>query len=199
MPKRDSENPGNPLNRLSLTDLIAFSLVLIAANLLWKLLIHEDEAGILYLCSCPVSAPFNALANHTANAVYAILQPFKATLTLTDGYLAYPNGHSTHIGWSCTSVKQITLFACTILTATPLWNQKSLHKLWYIPLCALLLYGFNILRILLITLAIENHPDWFPLLHTYILKYAFYGIVFLLWMLWIGFFGHPLAQSDRTP
>jgi hypothetical protein len=33
-------------------------------------------------------------------------------------------------------------------------------------------------------MAIEHHPDWFELLHDYIFKYIFYGMLFLLWLWW---------------
>ena len=46
----------------------------------------------------------------------------------------------------------------------------------------LLCHAFNILRIWLITLAIEHHPDWFPVLHDYVFKYLFYGMMFALWV-----------------
>jgi hypothetical protein len=33
-------------------------------------------------------------------------------------------------------------------------------------------------------LFIEFHPEWFDLLHEYIFKYLFYGMLFLLWVWW---------------
>ena len=60
-----------------------------------------------------------------------------------------------------------------------------LHKIWYIPVTAFLIYVFNILRIALITCIIADHPDWFDLMHTYIMKYVFYGFMFLLWVLFV--------------
>ena len=60
----------------------------------------------------------------------------------------------------------------------PLW----LHKLWFIPFGWLCCYAFNILRIFLITILIENHPTWFHPLHDYLFKYMFYAMMFLLWV-----------------
>ena len=46
-------------------------------------------------------------------------------------------------------------------------------------------YAFNILRIFLITLAVEFHPEWFHMLHDYLFKYMFYAMLFGLWVLFV--------------
>ena len=67
----------------------------------------------------------------------------------------------------------------------------GVKKLWFIPLGLVCAYLFNILRITLIAIAIEHHPDWFELLHEYVFKYMFYFMLFCLWLLWT----HRIAKT----
>ena len=68
-----------------------------------------------------------------------------------------------------------------ILTVRGGWK----HKAWYIPVGWICCYAFNILRIFLIALFTEYHPEWFPLLHDYLFKYAFYAMLFGLWVIFV--------------
>jgi len=78
-------------------------------------------------------------------------------------------------------LKQIFIWMCLILTVRGGW----IHKLWYIPLGWVMCHAFNILRIFLISLFIEFHPTWFHTLHDYIFKYMFYGMMFVLWVIFV--------------
>lgn len=68
-----------------------------------------------------------------------------------------------------------------MLFASDSWK----HKLWFIPLGVVCSFAFNLLRIAIITLVIEFHPECFYVLHTYVFKYLFYGFLFALWVVWV--------------
>jgi len=95
--------------------------------------------------------------------------------------IRFDSGSGTAIIWGCTGLKQSFIWLCLILTV----RGGGWHKLWYIPVGWLCCYAFNILRIFLIALFVEFHPDWFPLLHDYIFKYAFYAMLFGLWVIFV--------------
>ena len=58
-------------------------------------------------------------------------------------------------------------------------------KLGFVLVGWLACYAFNILRIFLIALAIEHHPEWFEFLHDFLFKYLFYGMLFGLWVIFV--------------
>jgi exosortase/archaeosortase family protein len=94
--------------------------------------------------------------------------------------IRHANGNSVQIIWACTGIKQAYIFFCIIAFYRGPW----LKKLWYIPLGLFVVYVFNIFRISFIVGVVGKHPDWFHFLHIYAFKYAFYLIIFLMWVLW---------------
>lgn len=164
---------------------ILFAVVLMLSNFFWKYNVLGDESedinSAVTFWGLDISTPFIWMAQHVARASESILHFFRSTVTLKPGnILSYPNGNSAIVIWSCTGLKQA--FICFFIFAFA--RGPWLKKLWYIPLTLLVVYAFNIFRITLIVACIENHPGWFELLHLYIFKYVFYGIIFLMWVYW---------------
>ena len=170
-------------------DIILFVVALLAANYFWKFTVLGDEDGIqVTLFGMDITRPFDAMSEHISSVVYWLL-----SLTNDHVYFFEPNlihfatGTGTKIVWSCTGIKQAFIWIVIMLVARGSWK----HKLWFIPLGLLCAYLFNILRITLIAMAIEHHPQWFDFLHEYLFKYIFYGMLFLLWLLWT----HRIAKT----
>ncbi|MBQ7697731.1 MAG: hypothetical protein IJT35_04030 [Paludibacteraceae bacterium] len=174
---------------------IVFAVTLVAANTVWKLSVHGDEAGVgdVMLWGMTVTPFFEALARHTATAVHRLLCLTREGITLVDNVIRFPEGHGNHIVWGCTPVKQSFIWLCLMLTASGAWK----HKLWYIPLGWGIIYGFNILRIYWISLMMQPHPELFHLFHNYLFKYLFYFVIFLMWVLWEQVIGGA-SESRRT-
>ena len=157
-------------------DIILFVVALLAANYFWKFTVLGDEGGIqVTWLGLDITRPFDFMAHHIASIVYWLL-----SLTNDQVYFFEPNhihfatGTGTRIVWSCTALKQSFIWIVIMLVARGSWK----HKLWFIPLGLVCAYLFNILRITLIAMAIEHHPEWFELLHEYLFKYLFYGMLF---------------------
>ena len=167
-------------------------------------MVHGDEAGVGVVTwfGLDATAMFDAYARHIAKVVYAIVHTFRDTLVMTDDVtMRFVDGGGTRIVWSCTPLKQMFIWFCLILTTRTSFSeavfQRSglsvkrsfseavIGKLWFIPLGCLLIHLINIARISAITAFMEFHPEWFELLHTYIFKYLFYGILFLFWVFYI--------------
>lgn len=167
--------------------LIVFVVTLLVADFFWKLTVKGDEAamGQVIWLGVDMTDIFNKMADNIVRSVYRLLSTFKPELHIHNNILVFDNGNSTSVVWSCTPLKQIFVFVSVMLSAAPVFSKKALHKLWYVPLCAILLYAFNMLRIAAITLVVENHPELFTIMHTYIFKYVFYGFLFCLWLLWV--------------
>lgn len=184
-------------------DVLMFVLTLFVADGLWKLTVSGDETGVgmvLWL-GMDVTALFDAFAQHTADCVFRLVSLVRDTAWQADATtIRFTSGSGTTIAWSCTPLKQAFIWLCLMLTTLPasldcangawrhqLWDARLWqHKAAFVLLGWLLAYGFNILRIFIIALVIEHHPELFALLHNYILKYAFYALLFLLWLLFIN-------------
>lgn len=158
--------------------------VLLASNYLWKLTVHGDElvgGDVVTWLGLDVTAPFDGLSHHIARVVYCLVSTVRDTISIRGNVLIWETGSATSIAWSCTAIKQTFIWLCIMLFTAGPWK----HKLWFIPLGMVGIYVFNILRITLITLTIEHHPECFDLLHTYVFKYLFYAFLFALWVVWV--------------
>ena len=85
--------------------------------------------------------------------------------------------------WGCLGFKQMSIYAGIILFY---WGPL-LKKLWYIPLGCFILTIYNVIRIATIVWLTNGHPQRFESLHDGILRYIYYTIVFLLWVIWEDF------------
>lgn len=143
-----------------------------------------------------VTAPFEFMTCHIASVVYRLIGLFNDTVSMADEHtIRFVSGSGLSVIWGCSGLKQSFIWMCLILTVIPLTNGRLwLHKLWYIPLGWVACYVFNILRIFLIALLIEYHPDWFEMLHDYMFKYLFYAMLFGLWVIFVEKI-RPLASS----
>ena len=164
-------------------DVIIFMITLLVANYAWKWTMLGDENGdcVTWL-GMDVTAPFEFMACHIASVVFWLINLFRDTAYMVGEHtIRFESGSGTTIIWGCTALKQSFIWLCLILTVRGGWK----HKIWFIPLGWLCCYLFNILRIFLIALFIEHHPEWFHMLHDYIFKYLFYAMLFGLWVIFV--------------
>lgn len=175
-------------------DVIVFVVTLLVANYAWKWTMTGDEVGTqVTWFGLDVTAPFEFMACHIASVVYGLLSLFRDTVYMADEHtIRFASGVGTTIIWGCSGLKQSFIWLCLILTVRPIFKSSnsqilkfSIAKLLYILLGWLCCYAFNILRIFLIALLIEHHPDWFEVLHNYIFKYLFYAMLFGLWVIFV--------------
>ena len=178
------------------TDILLFVVALLAANYFWKFTVLGDEGGdqVTWL-GMDISRPFDFMAQHIAHVVFWLIhQTNDAVIFFEPSTIHFATGSGTKIVWGCTGLKQSFIWIVIMLVARGSWK----HKLWFIPLGLACAHLFNILRITLIAMAIEHHPEWFHVLHDYIFKYLFYGMLFCLWLWWtnaIRFYAKKHHQS----
>ncbi len=193
-------------------DVAIFMVTLFVANFLWKWMIHGDdgvpsqadwaEPSIVTCFGLDVTAVFDAYARHIASVVYAVVHYFRDSLYMVNEItMRFPEGGGTAIVWSCTPLKQMFIWVCLMLTTPTSFSaavfQRSglsvkrsfsaavLSKLWFVPLGLVFIHIVNLARICAVTAFMEFHPEWFELLHDYIFKYLFYGLMFLFWVLYV--------------
>lgn len=164
-------------------DILIFVLTLFIANALWKWLMRGEDGNsdTIKFLIWDLTSLFNYVAETTAHWAGAILSVFTDTIHLEDNnLLRCDSGFSMRINWSCTGIKQAFIFMMIIFMA----NGQKRHKLWFIPIAWLFFYGFNVIRIASIALLCQNHPDMFHIWHDIVFKYLYYGIMFVLWVVW---------------
>ena len=156
---------------------------LLAAHFFWKLTVRADETGgPVFWFGMNISLPFDYLARHVAKTVYMLVSLSRDTVQYyPPDMLRFDTGSSMRIVWSCTALKQAFIWLVIMLFARGSW----LRKLWFVPLGWVCIYLFNIFRIYIIALIIEHHPELFELMHAWVFKYLFYGMMFLLWVWWV--------------
>lgn len=81
----------------------------------------------------------------------------------------------------CNSISILILFTSFIVAFAD--NIQS--TLMFIIAGSILIYSMNLLRIVLITLAIYHYPAYHEILHTIVFPLIIYGMVFLLWVMWV--------------
>ena len=86
-----------------------------------------------------------------------------------------------HIIEGCNSVSVIILFIAFIIA----FSQRLRKTLLFILSGAVIIYTVNILRIAILAIALFNYPQYREVLHTVIFPGLIYGMVFILWMIWV--------------
>lgn len=159
-----------------------FFVILLASHFFWKFTMIGDESDdVVTFLGMDLSAAFNVMSAHVANVVYEVLYflGYEVAL-LPENVIAYANGVAVRIVWACSGFKQAYIFTVIIAFYYGPW----LRKLWYIPAGLVIVYLYNIFRIAAIIALIENNPANFEFLHEGFFKYLYYGVIFLMWVLW---------------
>lgn len=84
----------------------------------------------------------------------------------------------------CNSISVIILFISFIIA----FSGKLKTTLFYLISGSVLIYSVNLVRIVVITIGLYHYPWRQEILHTVIFPVIIYGMVFLLWILWVNRF-----------
>lgn len=131
-----------------------------------------------------------------ATARFVRLFPGQSDLMIDDYYLFYPDSAITiSIVWGCLGIKQMSIFACIML----FYPGPFLKKLWYIPLGCIILTIYNIIRIGTTVILTRDDPSRFESLHDGILRYIYYTIMFIIWVIWAEYYEkRKIKNKDRS-
>jgi len=84
----------------------------------------------------------------------------------------------------CNSVSVIILFLSFIIA----FKGSFKNTIWFGLLGSLLIYIVNLIRIAILSVGLYKYPNQERLLHDFIFPALVYGMVFLLWILWVNKF-----------
>ncbi len=109
---------------------------------------------------------------------------YASTEDLNMQMIGVDGAHPVWIGRPCNGVSVIAIF-CVFLIVFP---GKVIHKLWFIPMGIVLIHFTNILRVCALATISYYKPEYLQFNHTYTFTIIVYGLIFLLWMLWVNRF-----------
>jgi exosortase family protein XrtF len=81
----------------------------------------------------------------------------------------------------CNALSIIILFVSFIIA----FAQRFKKTLFYIFAGVVIIYSVNILRITILAIALYNYPEYQHMLHGAVFPGIIYGMVFLLWLIWV--------------
>lgn len=81
----------------------------------------------------------------------------------------------------CNSISVIILFVSFILAFADNFKRTTI----YLLAGSVLIYSINLIRIVILSIGLYHYPWRKDILHTIIFPLIIYGLVFLLWMLWV--------------
>lgn len=91
----------------------------------------------------------------------------------------------------CNALSVIILFAAFIVAFKGNWKKTVV----FILAGAILIHILNIVRIGLLSIALLHYPEHEHILHGVIFPAVIYGVVFLLWILWVNKFS---SHADKN-
>lgn len=86
----------------------------------------------------------------------------------------------------CNSISIIILFISFVIA----FSGKAKTTFFFIIAGSTLLYAVNLIRVVVLSVGLYHYPWRREILHTVIFPAIIYGMVFLLWMLWVNRFSN---------
>lgn len=103
---------------------------------------------------------------------------------------AYKNA-GVWVGDNCNGFKLFSIFSIFIIAFPGSW----VSKLWYIPLGLVVIHLANVVRIIALFIISDHHPEWLDFNHLYTFTAFVYGVIFLLWIIWVRGYGDKLQNE----
>tara|TARA_R110002049_G_scaffold138203_1_gene298197 strand:+ start:638 stop:1189 length:552 start_codon:yes stop_codon:yes gene_type:complete len=92
----------------------------------------------------------------------------------------------------CNAISIIILFLSFIVAFTGKLKITILYGL----AGSIVIYAFNLIRIVILSIGLYHYPWRREILHTVIFPMLIYGTVFLLWMVWVNRFSKHIKSNE---
>jgi len=93
----------------------------------------------------------------------------------------------------CNAVSIIILFIAFIIA----FSEKRKKTILFIFAGAVIIYTANILRIAILAVALYEYPNYEQILHGVVFPGMIYGMVFMLWMLWVRMLSNKTSTTHE--
>ncbi len=134
------------------------------------------------------------VANHTQKIMHVFvektyIQPHDFEPSIK---FFYKDKYVARIIEGCNAISVMILFSAFIFAFSAEWKKTTL----YIAFGIFLIHVLNVIRIALLSFAMYNYPDYEEILHGTVFPLFIYGVVFLLWILWITKFSGYVKRTS---
>lgn len=157
-----------------------------------------SAAYSFYLKASVDSAYFpDFITNLVAKQSAAVLETFGYTTDQFDYHkgggviLTIEKAYSVNVVEGCNAVSVIILFISFIIAFAKDFKKTFLFLLAGIAL----IYVVNIIRISLLTIALYKFPEYQELLHGVLFPAVIYGMVLILWIVWVRNINTPASDE----
>lgn len=99
----------------------------------------------------------------------------------TNRYIGVQGGSFLWIGDRCDGLSVMVVFALFILAFPGPWKHKS----WFILLGTAVIHAINVLRVVALCIVVTIDYELLNFQHDYTFQVVVYGVVLLLWYLWV--------------
>ena len=107
--------------------------------------------------------------------------------------IIYHNEYVARIIEGCNALSVIILFAAFVIAFSGKFKPTAV----FIILGSLVIHILNIVRIALLSIAMYYVPEYENFLHSVVFPLFIYGVVFLLWVLWVNKYSFYATKNIR--
>ncbi|MFI1744309.1 exosortase family protein XrtF [Thalassobellus sediminis] len=161
--------------------ILTFLVVYIGFSVLYKFYLQYSNGSKFYpdYMTHLVSKQTEILLNTFGYKTQVLPHPDEPSMKLivNDRYLA-------RIVEGCNAVSVIVLFISFIIA----FSGKLKTTFFYILSGSVLIYSFNLFRIVILSMGLYHYPYYSEFLHTVVFPAVIYGLVLLLWVFWVNRF-----------
>jgi exosortase family protein XrtF len=119
----------------------------------------------------------------------ADLQPHKSDSSII---IIYNNTLVARVIEGCNAISVMILFAAFVFAFSKQWKKTVLYIIFGI----VIIHVLNVVRIAALTFAMFHYPKYEEILHGTVFPLFIYGVVFILWILWVTkFSGYAKRNS----
>ena len=175
--------------KLVIKFILTFLLVYIALSVLYKFYLQFSDGSKFYpdYMTHLVAKQSEAILNTFGYNAQVLPHPNEPSMKLliNNRYLA-------RVIEGCNSISVIILFLSFIVA----FASKFKTTFLYIFSGSVLIYIINLLRIVLLTIGLYHYPHQKAIFHTVVFPAIIYGLVFLLWILWVNRFSKLKSNNE---
>ena len=122
----------------------------------------------------------NAIVQYEAVVISKTLSIVQLSKSVSGTEITFSNNHTLEIFWGCSGLRTLTQVFYIFLILPGPW----IKKVWYIPVALFITAITVYIHLLVLSLIIALHPDYFDFAHKYLTKIIVFGAMFLMWVYW---------------
>jgi len=169
--------------------ILTFLLVYIVLSFAYKLYLDNSNSPVYYpdYVTHKVAQQTNAIVKAFGYDSQIIKHPDEPSMKMiiNGNYLA-------RVIEGCNALSVIILFLAFIIA----FKGKLKTTILFILFGIVVIYVANIIRIALLSIGIYHYPEYTTVLHSVIFPAIIYGLVFLLWMIWVNKFSNVGKNNE---